>query len=103
MLFTAFLVAGAGGSTATTGLTEFRDLSTSKGVDTMKSKKTLVFFLFQLPICLLVGILLSFAYSMQAHDEPSINWVIALLLALAMDVLFTWRSSREEKKHDGAA
>ena len=68
----------------------------------MQSNKRLAFFLLQLPICLLVGVLLSFAYSMRAHDQPSIDWPIALLLGIGLDVLFTWRNSREQRKQNGA-
>jgi hypothetical protein len=67
----------------------------------MKSNKQFAFFLFQLPVCLLVGVLLSFAYSMRVHDQPSVDWLVALLLAIGLDVLFTWRNSREEKKQNG--
>ena len=67
----------------------------------MKSNKRLIFFLLQFPICLIVGVLLSFAYSMRAHEQPGVNWIVALVLAFVMDILFTWRSLRGEKKQDG--
>ena len=67
----------------------------------MQSNKRMAFFLLQLPICLLVGVLLSFAYSMRAHEQPSVDWLVALSLAIGLDVLFTWRNSREEKKQNG--
>jgi membrane protein DedA with SNARE-associated domain len=68
----------------------------------MQSNKRLTFFLLQFPVCLLVGVLLSFAYSMRAHDQPSIDWLVALSLAIGLDVFFTWRNSREQKKQNGA-
>ena len=67
----------------------------------MKSNKNFGLFLFQLPVCLLVGVLLSFAYSMQVHDQPSIDWLVAVLVGIGFDVLFTWRDARKQKKQNG--
>ena len=65
----------------------------------MTTKKRLILFAIQFPIMLVVGILLYFAYSMRVHDEPRIDWVVAILLAVALDVAITLLNKRDEKHH----
>ncbi len=65
----------------------------------MTANKRYTLFLFQLPIMLLVGILLSFAYSTQVDEQPGIDWLVAIVLALVMDVGVTLLNRRDEKRH----
>ena len=65
----------------------------------MTSKKRMIMFAFQFPVTLLLGILFTFAYSMRAHEEPSIDWLVAVLLAIALDIVLTLWNMRDEKKH----
>jgi hypothetical protein len=65
----------------------------------MTFKKRFALFLFQLPITLLVGILLSFAYSMRVDDRPEINWAVAIILAIVLDFAITLLNKRDEKRH----
>lgn len=66
----------------------------------MDSKKRLLLFAFQFPIALVIGVGLYFAYSMRVHDQPTIDWVVAVAIAVALDVFFTWRNTRHEKPEE---
>jgi hypothetical protein len=66
----------------------------------MTFKKRLIWFAFQFPITLIVAVGIYFAYSMQVHDQPTIDWVAAVAIAVALDALFTWRHTRHEKHEE---
>ena len=65
----------------------------------MITKRRFYLFALQLPITLIVGILLYFAYSMRAHEDPHIDWLIALSLGVLLDVVITMLNKRDEKRH----
>ena len=65
----------------------------------MISKKRVTLFLFQLPITFLVGVLLTFAYSMRVDDRPEIDWAVAVILAVVIDLVVTLLNKRDEKQH----
>ena len=52
----------------------------------------------QFPVALLVGILLTFAYSMQVHEHPGVDWSIAIAIAVVFDVGATWLQNRRDKE-----
>jgi hypothetical protein len=64
----------------------------------MFSKKRIMLMAFQFPVALLIGVLLTFAYSMQVHDQPEVNWSIAIALAIVFDVAVTWLQNRHDKE-----
>ena len=55
------------------------------------------FFILFLPI-LLVSILINVVYSLQAHEYIKVDWLVVILLAIAIDAFLTWRQTRGEKK-----
>ena len=63
----------------------------------MKSKKRLMMFAFLFPLMLVVGILINLVYSLNYHEFPGIDWPVAILLALVLDLFFTWRYRRDLK------
>jgi len=63
----------------------------------MNSKKRWILFAIQFPMTLLIGVLLYFAYSMQVHDQPNIDWVVAFVLAILLDVVITLINRRDEQ------
>lgn len=69
-----------------------------KGDLLMFSKKSIMLMAFQFPVTLLVGVLLTFAYSMQIHEHPGVNWPIAIALAIVFDVVATWLQNRHDKE-----
>ncbi len=64
----------------------------------MFSKKRIALMAIQFPIALLIGVLLTFAYSMQVHEHPEINWSIAIPFGIVLDVAVTWLQNRNEKQ-----
>ena len=69
----------------------------------MITKRRFYLFALQLPITLIVGILLYFAYSMRFHEDPHIDWLIALSLGVLLDVVITMLNKRDEKRHQHIA
>lgn len=65
----------------------------------MITRRRLYLFALQFPIALIVGALLYFAYSMRVHEQPSIDWLVAVILALLIDVVITLMNKRDEKRH----
>ena len=63
----------------------------------MTSKKRLILFALQFPITLLVAALLYFAYSLQVHDQPRIDWIVAFIVAVMLDVVITAINRRDER------
>jgi predicted PurR-regulated permease PerM len=53
---------------------------------------------FQFPIALLIGVVLTFAYSMNVHEHPEVNWLIAVAFAIVFDVVVTWLQHRNDKE-----
>lgn len=47
---------------------------------------------------LLVGALVYFAYSMRVHDQPRVDWIIAIALAVVLDVVVTLLNKRDEAR-----
>jgi hypothetical protein len=74
-------------------------IDNGKGVQTMTSKKRFILFLFQFPITLLVGILLTFGYSIRVHDQPGVDWPVAITLGIVIDVVMTVLNKRDERRH----
>jgi hypothetical protein len=62
----------------------------------MFSKKRIVLMAIQFPVAFLVGVLLTFAYSMQVHDLPEVDWLIAIGIAVVFDVAATWLQNRHD-------
>ena len=69
----------------------------------MFTKKRLILFAIQFPITLLVGTLLYFAYSLRFHEEPTVDWAIAVGLALGLDIVITLWNMRDERRHQHAS
>ncbi len=65
----------------------------------MTSKKRFILFLLQFPVTVLVGILLTFAYSVRFHDRPGVDWVAAIILGILIDVVATLLNKRDERRH----
>ncbi len=63
----------------------------------MFTKRRMYLFAFQLPITLVVGVLLYFAYSMRVHEDPHIDWIVAVPLGVVIDILITLLNKRDEK------
>ncbi len=63
----------------------------------MFSKKRIALMAIQFPVALLIGVLLTFAYSMQVHEHPQVNWSIAIAVAIVFDVSATWLQNRRDK------
>ncbi len=66
----------------------------------MFSKKRLLLMAFQFPVAFLLGVLFTFAYSLQAHDLPAVHWPIAVGLGVIFDVAFTWMQTRRDHEQD---
>jgi hypothetical protein len=69
----------------------------------MFTKRRVALFALQFPMTLLIGTLLYFAYSLRVHDQPTVDWVIAILLALGLDVVITWLNGRDERRKQKTA
>ncbi len=65
----------------------------------MDLKKRFILFSVQFPIMLLVGILLSFGYSLKFSDEPGVDWLMAVALAVALWAVVTFVNKRDEHRH----
>ncbi|MDP2887269.1 MAG: hypothetical protein Q8P51_19870 [Ignavibacteria bacterium] len=63
----------------------------------MKSKKRLMMFAFLFPLMLVFGILINLVYSVNYDEFPGIDWPVAILLAVFLDLFFTWRYRRDLK------
>jgi hypothetical protein len=74
-----------------------------QGEDHMVTKRRLTLFALQFPMTLLVGALLYFAYSLRVHDNPTVDWVVAIVLALVLDVVITWLNGRDERRRQKTA
>jgi len=63
----------------------------------VKLKKVLTLLAFLFPIGLIIGILVSFIYSLNYHEDPHVDWLVALSLAVIFSLFFTWYNRRELK------
>ncbi len=68
----------------------------------MFTKRRVYLFLLQLPITLIVGIFLYFGYSMRVHEQPQIDWFVAITLGILVDIVLTLINKRDEKHHHTA-
>lgn len=64
----------------------------------MFSKKRIILMAIQFPVAFLVGVLLTFAYSMQVHDLPEVDWLIAIGIAVVFDMAATWLQNRSDSE-----
>jgi hypothetical protein len=64
----------------------------------MFSRKRIMLMAFQFPVALLIGVLFTFAYSMQVHEHPGVDLPIAIALAIVFDVAVTWLQHRHDKE-----
>lgn len=64
----------------------------------MFSKKRIILMAIQFPVAFLVGVLLTFAYSMQVHDLPEVDWLIAIGIAVVFDMAATWLQNRRDSE-----
>jgi uncharacterized protein YacL len=64
----------------------------------MFTKKRIIFFIVLFLPMLIVSALLNFAYSLNSHDYIQVNWLIVILLAIVMAVIFTWMQTRKDKE-----
>jgi hypothetical protein len=55
------------------------------------------FFILFLPI-FLVSFLINVVYSLEVHEFIKVDWLIVILLAIAIDAFLTWRQTRIPKK-----
>ena len=62
----------------------------------MFAKKHVVYFGVLMIPMLIVSTLLNIVYSLQVHDYIQINWLMVVLLAIAMSGLITWMQTRKE-------
>jgi len=65
----------------------------------MSSNRRFILFLFQFPITFLVGILVAFGYSVEFDEQPSVDWVVAIVLGIALDGVLTLLNRRDERRH----
>ncbi len=65
----------------------------------MVTKRRVYLFALQLPLTLVVGALLYFAYSIRAHESPQIDWPIALTIGVVIDIVITLVNKRDERRH----
>jgi hypothetical protein len=61
----------------------------------MKTRKPLVLFVLLFPITFVVGLLGNLVYSLRSHANPGIDWLVVLVIALVLDLVFTWYNRRE--------
>jgi hypothetical protein len=73
-----------------------------RGEISMNTKKNVLFFIFVIPIALVIGILLSLALSLQFEEDVRINWFIAVAVGVLLDLLLTWRNSNDAKERSGS-
>ena len=66
----------------------------------MDTKKRFILAAVQLPIMLLVGILFTFAYSLQFKEEPGVDWLMASIVAFAIWGIITVLNKRDERRHE---
>jgi hypothetical protein len=62
----------------------------------MFAKKHAVYFGVLMIPMLIVSTLLNIVYSLQVHDYIQINWLMVVLLAVAMSGLIAWLQTRKE-------
>jgi flagellar biosynthesis protein FliQ len=63
----------------------------------VKLRKVLIFLAFLLPISLIVGIIVSFMYSVNFQESAHVVWPIALSIAALLSLFFTWYNRHELK------
>jgi hypothetical protein len=67
----------------------------------MTAKKLLIYLSVQVPIGLMIGIVCTFAYSLEFETSVSINWPAACLIALLIVAFSIGREMRDlRKSHD---
>jgi len=69
----------------------------------MNFRKSLIFFSILFPLMLAIGLLVTFAFSLQFHENFRVDWLAAVIIALVLDIFFTWREGRDAKKQKGTA
>lgn len=69
----------------------------------MDTKKTLFLFAIAFPFTFIVGVLVSFAISLQFQEHVELNWLLVFGIAIVFDLGITWRFSRDQKDHQQKA
>jgi membrane protein DedA with SNARE-associated domain len=64
----------------------------------MVSKKNLYFFNFFFPIAFLIGIFIGSSYSLTFQQEFHLDWILVTGVAIVLDLIITWRNSRDWKR-----
>jgi hypothetical protein len=75
---------------------ESHSYKTYRGGTMMFTKKRIIFFSILLLPMLIVSALLNFVYSLNSHDYLQVNWLLVIILALVLDVFFTWMQTRKD-------
>ena len=66
----------------------------SFAVDT---KKKLFLFAVIFPFTFVIGVLVSFVFSLQFQESVELNWLLVFGIAVVFDLGITWRFSRDQK------
>ena len=63
----------------------------------MDTKKKLFLFAVIFPFTFVIGVLVSFVFSLQFQENVELNWLLVFCIAIAFDLGITWRFSRDQK------
>lgn len=64
----------------------------------MINKKSLYFFVFFFPIAFIIGIFISSSFSLTFQQEFQLNWIFVIAVAIVLDLIISWRNSRDWKR-----
>lgn len=64
----------------------------------MDIKKSLFLFAISFPVTFVIGVIVSFVYSLQFHDHVQIDWIVVFSVAVLLAFGITWRHNRDEKR-----
>ena len=63
----------------------------------MDTKKKLFLFAVIFPFTFVIGVLVSFVFSLQFQESVELNWLLVFGIAVVFDLGITWRFSRDQK------
>ena len=68
----------------------------------MNNKNKLFLFALVFPLTFFIGVIVSLTISLRVDEHVQIDWLVVFAVAIAVDLLLTWRQMRDQKRQNGA-